>query len=75
MSPATLREFEAYRAKTQRTSDDLVRYFLRTEAEPGQAVILLSEDVGKSFDAVKHGLKTNPTNCMKHLLHVREKYM
>ncbi|WAR02569.1 hypothetical protein MAR_009170 [Mya arenaria] len=47
VTAATFRDFETYKTRCRRTPDDLVRFFLRLDAEPGQTVIVLNEEMGK----------------------------
>ncbi|KAH3882958.1 zinc finger protein Xfin-like [Dreissena polymorpha] len=74
VSTSTLKDFETLRTRHKKSADEMIRSLVKGDGEQGSTVVVLSDDVARSFDMLKQGLKTNAINCMKHLLHVREKY-
>lgn len=70
---ATIRDFENFKTRTKRSSDEIIRFFLRLDTEPGQNIISVSEEVAKTFDSLKFSLKMGPNELMRHLIEVREK--
>jgi hypothetical protein len=70
---ATIRDFENFKTRTKKSSDEVIRYFLRLDLEPGQNIISVSEEVGKTFDLLKTSLKMGANDLMKHLFGLREK--
>ena len=70
---ATIRDFENFKMRTKKSSDEVIRYFLRLDLEPGQNIISVSEEVGKTFELLKSSLKMGANDLMNHLFGVREK--
>lgn len=71
---ATIRDFENFKSRTKRSSDEVIRFFLRLDIEPGQNVIPVSEEMGKMFDSLKSSLRMGANDLMKHLFDVKEKF-
>ncbi|XP_045172803.2 zinc finger protein 729-like [Mercenaria mercenaria] len=72
---ATVRDFENFKTRTKKSSDEVIRFFLRLDIEPGLNVISVSDEVGKTFDILKSSLKMGANDLMKHLFDVREKFL
>lgn len=71
---ATKKDFDAYKDKVKRSSDEILRHFLKLDIEPGMNVIVMSEEVSKGFESVKSALKVKSDKALKHLLITRDKY-
>lgn len=72
---ATFKDFDAYKTKRKKSADEVIRFFLRRDVEPGQHVVILSDEVGTAFESLRTGLKVRADRAVKHLLIVRDKYM
>lgn len=72
---ATIRDFENFKTRTKKSSDEIIRFFLRLDIEPGQSIIHVGDEVGKGFESLKSSLKMSTNELMKHLFDVREKFL
>jgi hypothetical protein len=71
---ATIRDFENFKSRTKRSSDEIIRFFLRLDVEPGQQIVAINDEIGKTFESLKTSLKMGANELMKHLFDTRDKY-
>lgn len=70
---ATIRDFENFKSKTKKSSDEVIRFFLRLDIEPGQSAVCVSEEIVKTFESLKFGLNMDANSLMKHLFETNER--
>ncbi|KAL4224434.1 hypothetical protein ACF0H5_017886 [Mactra antiquata] len=71
---ATIRDFENFKSKMNKSSDEIIRFFLRLDTEPGQSVISISEDMAKIFESLKTSKNMDSNSLIGYLLDIHDRY-
>ena len=75
LGKAIVKDFETYRQKVKKSPDELIRFFLHLDIEPGQTAIPIGEDVAAFFYRLKTSLNLSSTDLMKYLFEVYDRYV